>query len=162
LDAPLVPPSCLQSKKRSERLAILAEAAGSVGRSGVFKFLWSEAGAQPALESALNVGMTPSIVAVSEAKGLFTPYKVRWRPQRIWALVQSFTSPHPLFLQGSFAAKDIKRWVDALTSTRDGATPLPAGSTVSEKVSTVAPWDGKDGVAPADADSEFSLDELDL
>ena len=58
--------ACVQSAKRKERLAILAEAAGAVGRGGTFRFLWAEAGAQAAFEGSFGIGMTPAVVAVSE------------------------------------------------------------------------------------------------
>ena len=53
--------------KRLARVDVLAEAAGSISGSvrPMFTFLWSEIGAQTAVEGTLNVGMTPAVFAVS-------------------------------------------------------------------------------------------------
>jgi len=59
--------------KRQARLDSLADAAGAAGKRALFRFLWTEAGAQPSLERMFNTGVTPALYAVS-------------RPCRGWGL----------------------------------------------------------------------------
>ena len=51
--------------KRQARLDALADAAGAAGKRALFRFLWTEAGAQPSLERMFNTGVTPAMYAVS-------------------------------------------------------------------------------------------------
>jgi protein disulfide-isomerase-like protein len=50
--------------KRNDRLNTLLAIAGKVGKRNLFRFVWTEVGAQPALEGALSVGLTPAVFAV--------------------------------------------------------------------------------------------------
>lgn len=122
--------------KRKERLAALSAAAGKVNR-GLFRVLWTEVGAQPALESSLGVGMAPSVVAVSTSKLVFTPYR------------------------GAVEAAALAKWVNSLAVRNDGAAPFPGGNPLPAVV-TVAAWDGKDAKAAPVAEEEFSLADLGL
>jgi len=122
--------------RRAERLAALSGAAGKVNR-GLFRVLWSEAGAQPALEAALGVGMTPAVVAVSASKLVFTPYR------------------------GAVEAAALAKWINSLAVRNDGAAPFPGGKPLPAAVAVPA-WDGKDAAPAAAAAEEFSLADLGL
>lgn len=122
--------------KRSERLAALAATAGKVNR-GLFRVLWSEAGAQPELEAALGVGMTPAVVAVSTSKLVFTPYR------------------------GAVDAAPLAKWVNGLAVRNEGAAPFPGGKPLPAVVAA-APWDGKNAKPAPPAEEEFSLADLGL
>lgn len=125
-----------QATGRNARLAVLGEAAAKQ-RGKPFRFLWTEVGAQTALEGPLAVGLVPSIIAVAGEKKVYTVHK------------------------GAFDAAAISSFATSLTTSSRGALPLPASLDLKSAVSTVAPWDGKDGQAAAGGD-EISLDELDL
>ena len=131
-------PHILDDKKagREARLAALGEAAAK-SRGKPFKFLWTEAGAQPALEAALGVGMTPAVVAVSASKLVFTPYR------------------------GAVEAAALAKWVNSLAVRNDGAAPFPGGKPLPAVVAA-APWDGKDAKPAPPAEEEFSLADLGL
>jgi len=121
--------------KRSARLAALGEGAAKQ-RSA--RFFWSEVGAQPGLEGALNVGLVPAVFAVSGDKRVFTTHK------------------------GAFTGDAIGAFAKGLTTNKGagGALPLPAGFDVAAAAKDAPAWDGKDGKA---ADSgEIDLAELDL
>lgn len=130
-------PSLLDEKaaKRAERLEALAAAAAKVNRRSLFRFLWSEVGAQPGLEKALDVGMVPAVFAVSLDKKVFTPYR------------------------GPLDGGALGKWATSLAVRNEGAVPLPAALPA---IATVAEWDGKDAAAPAPAEEEISLEELGL
>jgi protein disulfide-isomerase A6 len=133
-------PHILDDKKagRDARLATLGEAAAK-SRGKPFKFLWTEAGAQPKLESALAVGLVPALFAVSTEKKIFIAHK------------------------GSFAAAAVTSFAAGLTTNKGaaGAQPLPPSFDAGAAVTDVAAWDGKDAKQEGGGDS-FSLDELDL
>ena len=123
--------------RRAERVAALAEAAGKVNR-GLFRLLWSEAGAQPALEAALGVGdMTPAVVAISTSKQVYTPYR------------------------GALQAAALAKWVGALAVRNEGAVPFAGGKPLPAVVEAPA-WDGKDAKPPAPPADEISLADLGL
>ena len=133
-------PHILDDKKagRDARLATLGEAAAK-SRGKPFKFLWTEAGAQPALEAALAVGLVPALFAVSTDKRIFISHK------------------------GSFAAAALASFAAGLSTNKGaaGAQPLPAAFEPATALADVAAWDGKDAAQEGGGDS-FSLDELDL
>ena len=51
--------------KRTAHIDVVAEAARGVTNRRLYGFTWSEVGAQPALEAALNTGIAPALYAVS-------------------------------------------------------------------------------------------------
>lgn len=61
-----------QATKRNARLETLQAIASKVGKRSFVRFLWTEIGAQPKLEEALNVGMAPAIFAVRSARACHT------------------------------------------------------------------------------------------
>jgi hypothetical protein len=119
--------------KRTERIAALTATAGKVNR-GLFRILWSEVGAQPALEASLGISMAPAVVAVSVSKKVYTPYR------------------------GPIEASALSKWTNALAVRNEGATPL---TTVPE-ISKVKEWDGKDATPVKAVEEEFSLEDLGL
>ena len=123
---------------REKRLAVLGEAAAKA-RGKNFRFLWSEVGAQPKLEAALNVGNVPQLFAVSTDKKVFMTHK------------------------GAFASEPVAAFVAGLSTNRGaaGAAPLPASFDAASAIATATAWDGQEAAAEASADS-FSLDELGL
>lgn len=121
--------------KRSERLEALAAASAKVNRRSLFRFLWSEVGAQPGLEKTLDVGMVPAVFAISLDKKVFTPYR------------------------GPLDGAALGKWVTSLAVRNEGAVPLPAALPA---IASAAEWDGKDAAAPAPSAEEISLEELGL
>ena len=133
-------PHILDDKQagREARLATLGEAAAK-SRGKPFKFLWTEAGAQPKLEAALALGLVPALFAVSTDKKIFIAHK------------------------GSFATAAVTSFAAGLTTNKGaaGAQPLPATFDSGSAIADVPAWDGKDAKQEGGGDS-FSLDELDL
>lgn len=114
---------------RNAYLALFQDIAKSL-RKMPLSFVWVEAGAQPALESALTIsGNFPTVAVLSQEKGVFAVMKVSWSAKNIQA-----------FLQGSLS----------------GSEKVSALATIP-KIDTVAEWDGKDAVLEAE---EIPLDQL--
>ena len=134
-------PHILDDKKagREARLAALGEAAAK-SRGKPFRFLWTEAGAQPKLEAALAVGLVPALFAVSTEKRIFISHR------------------------GSFAPAALASFAAGLTTNKGaaGAQPLSAAFDAASAVADVAAWDGKDAKQEGSGGDSFSLDELDL
>jgi protein disulfide-isomerase A6 len=124
---------------RKARLAALTDAAGKQ-RGKPYKFLWSEVGAQSALEGAMAVGLVPALFAVAADKKVFTAHR------------------------GAFDAAAISAFASSLTTTKGaaGAQPFPASFDLRGSIAKAAPWDGKDGKAAPPAADEISLDDLDM
>lgn len=122
------------ASKRKERLEALTAAAGKVGKANLFRFLWSEAGAQPEFEAKLNTGMFPAVYAVSGDKKIFVPYK------------------------GSFDTTAIAYFAQALAVKVEGAQSLPKTFDIPSNIKKVAAWDGKD--AKIEAVDEIPLEDL--
>ena len=121
------------AEKRNTRLTLLGSVVNSVagGRKAGVGALWLEAGAQPGLEAALGVGMTPALYAVSAEKGVAVPYR------------------------GAFELEAANKWVAGLAVRGGGGSvEFPKGWKVVEG----AAWDGKDGAAAAG--EEFDLADL--
>ena len=91
-------------------------------RGKPMQFLWTEAGAQPALESALDLNNYPSMGVVQVNKQASSALRLSW------------------------SKKNIKGYLDGLIS---GSERLSKLSTVPAVVKVDA-WDGKDGEAPAE------------
>jgi protein disulfide-isomerase A6 len=128
-------PSIFDESKgaRESKLEILEGAAGKAGRK-LFRFLWSEAGAQSALEQALNVGMYPAVYAVSVEKKIMVPYK------------------------GKFTTEEIGRFAQSLAVKVEGAMPLPKGFDVAGSIAKAPKWDGS--YPKQEVVDEIPLDEL--
>lgn len=100
-------------------------------------WLWTSAGAQPALEQAVGIGGYgyPAMVALSAKKSVYSPLKL------------------------SFNFKSVDEFLFELSIGRGpAAQALPSQLPKIEKVEK---WDGKDGVLPADEDIDVSDINLD-
>lgn len=122
------------ASKRKDRLEALTAAAGKVGKANLFRFLWSEAGAQPELEEKLNTGMFPAIYAISGDKKIYVPYK------------------------GSFDTTAIAYFAQALAVKVEGAQSLPKTLDIAANIKKAGAWDGKD--AKIEAVDEIPLEDL--
>lgn len=100
-------------------------------------WLWTEAGAQHELETALGIGGFgyPAMAAVNTRKMKFA------------------------LLKGSFSEQGINEFLRELSVGRGSTAPVGGG--VFPKIITVAPWDGKDGELPIEDDIDLSDVELD-
>ena len=118
------------AKGRNDLIAMFQGIAKSM-RGTPMSFVWSEAGAQEALESGLEVNMNyPSISILSAEKKVYATQRSSWGKKNSLA-----------FLNGIISGSQKK------AKLADSAL----------KVISVKVWDGKDGVAPVE---EFSLDDL--
>ncbi|KAM9069782.1 protein disulfide-isomerase A6 [Sarcophilus harrisii] len=100
-------------------------------------WLWTEAGAQHELETALGIGGFgyPAMAAVNTRKMKFA------------------------LLKGSFSEQGINEFLRELSVGRGSTAPVGGG--IFPKINTVAPWDGKDGELPIEDDIDLSDVELD-
>ncbi|XP_066453352.1 protein disulfide-isomerase A6 isoform X2 [Eleutherodactylus coqui] len=100
-------------------------------------WLWTEAGAQPDLETALGIGGFgyPAMAAVNARKMKFA------------------------LLKGSFSEQGINEFLRELSFGR-GST-LPVGGGAIPKINTVEAWDGKDGELPVEDDIDLSDVDMD-
>ncbi|XP_048830828.1 protein disulfide-isomerase A6 [Brienomyrus brachyistius] len=100
-------------------------------------WLWTEAGAQMELESALGIGGFgyPAMAAINARKMKFA------------------------LLKGSFSETGIHEFLRDLSMGR-GSTATVGGGALP-KIYTVQPWDGKDGELPTEDDIDLSDVELD-
>ncbi|XP_063080305.1 protein disulfide-isomerase A6-like [Engraulis encrasicolus] len=100
-------------------------------------WLWTEAGAQMDLESALGIGGFgyPAMAAINARKMKFA------------------------LLKGSFSETGIHEFLRDLSMGR-GSTATVGGAALP-KIHTVEPWDGKDGVLPEEDDIDLSDVDLD-
>ncbi|XP_023690500.1 protein disulfide-isomerase A6 [Paramormyrops kingsleyae] len=100
-------------------------------------WLWTEAGAQMELESALGIGGFgyPAMAAINARKMKFA------------------------LLKGSFSETGIHEFLRDLSMGR-GSTATVGGGGLP-KIHTVQPWDGKDGELPTEDDIDLSDVELD-
>eukprot|EP00349_Pseudokeronopsis_sp_Brazil_P003227 CAMPEP_0202962658 /NCGR_PEP_ID=MMETSP1396-20130829/6760_1 /ASSEMBLY_ACC=CAM_ASM_000872 /TAXON_ID= /ORGANISM="Pseudokeronopsis sp., Strain Brazil" /LENGTH=446 /DNA_ID=CAMNT_0049683389 /DNA_START=41 /DNA_END=1381 /DNA_ORIENTATION=- len=116
--------------KRKEYLEMFQEVAKSF-RKMPLSFVWTEANAQPALESALSInGNFPTVSVLSMEKNIYSVLRLSWSKKN----VQSF-------LQG------------ILSGTEKSLQPLLQAPSIL----TVSPWDGKDAQLQVD---EIPLDQL--
>lgn len=115
--------------QRNEYLAMFQDIAKNF-RKMPFAFVWTEANAQPALESALTVnGNYPTIAVVSFEKNVFANLKLSWNK------------------------KNIQSFLNGILSGSEKTTALLQ----KPSILTVAPWDGKDAQLEVD---EIPLDQL--
>lgn len=107
----------------------MTEASKAV-RGMAFNFLWFEGGSQPDLENTLELTFGfPAVAAYSVDKGVYIVHR------------------------GSFTESNIRRFLTGITTGKQGTSKISK----VPKISTVEPWDGKDGTP---LEEEFSLDEI--
>lgn len=101
-----------------------------------FRWVWAEAGAQPNIEEALEIGGFgyPALAAVNVKKMKYS------------------------LLKGSFSYDGINEFLRDLSYGRGGTAPLK-GSQLPE-ISKSMPWDGKDAELPQA--EEIDLSDIDL
>ena len=97
-----------------------------------FGFVWAEAGEQPGLEKAFNIGDYPALAAINGKKLKYTT------------------------LRGAFSTDEMSGFLGRLMSAREAVSPLDKVPDVKE----IEVWDGKDASKPAEEEEEFSLDDL--
>ncbi|XP_014252673.1 protein disulfide-isomerase A6 homolog [Cimex lectularius] len=125
-----------QAKCRSSYVETLQNL-GDKFRKKLWGWVWSEAGAQPELENALEIGgFGYPAMAVLNAKKM--KYSI---------------------LRGSFSKDGINEFLRDLSYGRGTTAPLKGASL--PKVVETEPWDGKDGEPPQDDDVDLSDVELD-
>lgn len=125
-----------QSECRNGYLEIL-KTMGEKFKQKMWGWVWSEAGAQPELETALEIGgFGYPAMAVLNAKKM--KYSI---------------------LRGSFSSDGINEFLRDLSYGRGTTAPVK-GATLPPVVDT-EPWDGKDGVLPQDEDIDLSDVDLD-
>ncbi|XP_053315102.1 protein disulfide-isomerase A6 [Spea bombifrons] len=100
-------------------------------------WLWTEAGAQMDLETALGIGGFgyPAMAAINARKMKFA------------------------LLKGSFSDQGINEFLRELSFGRGSTAPVGGGAI--PKIHAVEPWDGKDGELPAEDDIDLSDVDLD-
>jgi len=126
-----------QSKCRNDYLAIMKQL-GEKHKKRMWAWLWAEAGAQPEVEEALNIGGFgyPAMAAVNTRKMKFSP------------------------LKGSFSEKGLNEFLLEVAVGRSSTEPIRAGKLPT--VSASEPWDGKDGELPVEEDIDLDdLEDLD-
>lgn len=124
------------AKCRNEYIGLVKNAAESFKKKG-WGWLWSEGGAQPKVEEALEIGGFgyPALVAVNYKKLKFTS------------------------LRGSFSKDGINEFLRDIAYGRGQTAPV-RGATYP-KIYKNEPWDGKDGVLPVEEDIDLSDDIFD-
>lgn len=100
-------------------------------------FFWSAAGKQPALERALSGGA-----------GVIPPLLVAYKP----------SDGKLSTMRGAFDAASVQAFVESLRRGREPVASVEGGKLPLGELTSVEPWDGKDGVL--EAEEEFSLDEI--
>ncbi|KAJ0182759.1 hypothetical protein K1T71_002128 [Dendrolimus kikuchii] len=116
---------------RNEFISILARLGDKYKRK-MWGWVWSEAGAQIALEEALELGGFgyPAMAVVSAKKLKFST------------------------LRGSFSESGINEFLRDLSFGRGQTAPVRAAE--MPKISKTEPWDGKDGELPPEEDIDLS------
>lgn len=122
-----------QSKCRNDYIALMKQL-GDKHKKKMWAWVWAEAGAQPAVEEALNIGGFgyPAMAAVNTRKMKFSP------------------------LKGSFSEKGLNEFLLEVGFGRSSTEPIRAGQL--PPVRTTDPWDGKDGEPPVE--EYIDLDDL--
>ncbi|KAL8569960.1 hypothetical protein ACOMHN_056392 [Nucella lapillus] len=124
-----------QSKCRNNYLATLKRL-GEKFKKYQWGWLWAEAGVQPALEQAIEVGGFgyPVLVAVNARKRKFS------------------------LLKGQFSEKGINEFLRDLSFGKGSTAPLRSAEL--PKIEKRDPWDGKDAQLPVEEDIDLSDVEL--
>ncbi|KAI4501762.1 hypothetical protein M0802_003097 [Mischocyttarus mexicanus] len=128
-----------QSECRNQYLDVLRDL-GKNYKKKMWGWVWSEAGAQPKIEEALEIGGSgyPALAAVNIKKMKYS------------------------LLKGSFSYDGINEFLRDLSYGRGGTAPLKGAQLPS--IIEVTPWDGEDAEPPQEEDidlSDFTLDEKD-
>jgi protein disulfide-isomerase A6 len=127
-------PDILDSKAedRNKYIAVLKKMADAF-KDRPYSYLWAVGGAHSALEASVDVGGFgyPALVALSPRKEVFVPHK------------------------GALAWEQAREFVGGI---RTGAKAAAKLRQLLQPLSSVAAWDGKDGVVAAE--EEFSLDDI--
>ena len=108
-----------QAQGRNDYIEVLKDVAGGF-RGKPFEFLWSEGGAQQALEKELDLSNYPSLGVVHVNKGASSVLRLSW------------------------SKKNIKNYLEGLVSGSERLARMNGVPSIDD----VAPWDGKDGVLP--------------
>jgi len=125
-----------QADCRNSYLNIL-KTMGEKYKKKMWGWVWSEAGAQPELEYALEMGgFGYPAMAVLNAKKM--KYSI---------------------LRGSFSSDGINEFLRDLSFGRGNTAPVKGAAL--PKIEKIEPWDGKDGEPPVDEDIDLSDVELD-
>ncbi|KXJ79087.1 hypothetical protein RP20_CCG002466 [Aedes albopictus] len=124
---------------RNNYLAILAKM-GEKYKKKQWGWLWSEGGAQPEIESTLDIGGFgyPAMAVVNVKKMKYS------------------------LLRGAFSEEGINEFLRDLSYGRGHTAPVKGAAL--PKIHNVEPWDGKDGQLPEEEDidlSDVDLDEKD-
>ncbi|XP_013149580.1 PREDICTED: protein disulfide-isomerase A6 [Papilio polytes] len=116
---------------RNEYISILARL-GDKYKNKMWGWVWTEAGAQPALEAALELGGFgyPAMAVVNAKKLKFST------------------------LRGSFSETGINEFLRDLSFGRGQTAPVKGAE--MPKISVSEPWDGKDGELPLEEDIDLS------
>jgi protein disulfide-isomerase A6 len=125
-----------QSECRNKYIQLLKQL-GEKHKKRMWAWLWSEAGSQPEVEEALNIGGFgyPAMAAVNARKMKFSP------------------------LKGSFGEKGLHEFLLEVAVGRSSTEPIRAGKLPT--ANNIEPWDGKDGVMPEEEDIDLSdLDDM--
>lgn len=125
-----------QSKCRNQYLGTL-RSLGERHKKRMWGWVWAEAGSQPEVEEALNIGGFgyPAMAAVNARKMKFS------------------------ILKGSFGEKGINEFLLEVAVGRSSTEPVRNGQL--PKVHQIPAWDGKDGELPAEEDIDLSDVEFD-
>ncbi|XP_018578009.1 protein disulfide-isomerase A6 homolog [Anoplophora glabripennis] len=128
-----------QSECRNNYIKTLAEL-GEKFKKKMWGWVWSEAGSQPDLESALDIGGFgyPAMAVINAKKMKYS------------------------ILRGSFSKDGIYEFLRDLSYGKGNTAPVKGQEL--PKINTIQPWDGKDGVLPEEEDidlSDVDLDEKD-
>uniref|UniRef100_A0A9L0RAL3 Protein disulfide-isomerase A6 n=1 Tax=Equus caballus TaxID=9796 RepID=A0A9L0RAL3_HORSE len=121
---------------RNSYLEVLLKLADKYKKK-MWGWLWTEAGAQSELETALGIGGFgyPAMAAINARKMKFA------------------------LLKGSFSEQGINEFLRELSFGRGSTAPVGGGAFPA--ISTREPWDGKDGELPVEDDIDLSDVELD-
>lgn len=103
----------------------------------IFRWIWTEAGAQPHVEEALEIGGFgyPALAVVNMKKMKYS------------------------LLKGSFSNDGIHEFLRDLSYGRGGTAPLRGAAL--PKILQTEPWDGKDAEPPQEEDIDLSDIDLD-
>ncbi|XP_054269604.1 protein disulfide-isomerase A6 homolog [Macrosteles quadrilineatus] len=109
---------------------------GDKYKKKMWGWIWSEAGAQPELENALEMGGFgyPAMAVLNVKKMKYS------------------------ILRGSFSNDGINEFLRDLSFGRGNTAPVKGAAL--PKIESIEPWDGKDGELPADEDIDLSDVEL--
>ncbi|XP_060537106.1 protein disulfide-isomerase A6 homolog [Cylas formicarius] len=125
-----------QSQCRNDYIKLLTEL-GDKFKKKMWGWAWSEAGAQPELENAVDIGGFgyPAMAVINTKKMKYS------------------------ILRGSFSKDGIYEFLRDLSYGKGNTAPVK-GQEIP-KIASIEPWDGKDGELPVEEDIDLSDVELD-